>query len=128
MELDLGAFPLVEDFIVKVEELESETALSYVVPSLDLVVNFPWWDKDASEMRGWGTSEIPCGSLEAPYWDQDQGWSLLIWQVDEQIYVMEGDGTEDYEEPQIYERWFTLPQQLYFSAWKDAIKGLQHDS
>jgi hypothetical protein len=128
-DLDLGSFPRADEFVVEASDNGSSqdpwTELRYVVPSWDLTVNFPWWDKSTAEMREWGLQDIPLGSIESPYWDWDQGWRLLIWEAGEEVFIMEGDGTDRDDEPPIYERWFAVPGRLYRSAWQTAIDGFR---
>jgi hypothetical protein len=123
-KLDLESFPKADDFIVEIKDLESETALKYVVPSWGISIGFPWWDVRASEMRGWTLSDIPTGSLGRPYWDSDFGWTLMIWEFGERVFIMNGADTEELDEPEIFEIWYTIPRDLYRSAWKAALDGL----
>lgn len=118
-ELSFENFPQVDDFMVDLREANSATTLRYVCPSLGIVITFPWWNHAVNEIRGWTAAEIPCGSINSPFWDRDQGWNILIWQVHDRVYITEGDG-----DPEIYERWFTISRDLYWSEWKKAIAGL----
>jgi hypothetical protein len=123
-KLDLGAFPEVDEFIVEIKDLESETTLRYLVPSWEISVGFPWWNCRASEMRGWTLADIPSGSLRKPYCDYDLGYSLLIWEAGDRVYIMNGADSEEIGEPEIFEVWFKVPIELYRSAWKVALESL----
>jgi hypothetical protein len=134
--LDLGAFPRAQDFVVAVttvvagdgDDRQSWMDLSYVVPSWNLEVIFPWWDKSIEEMRGWTAADAPCGSVTSPYWGRDQGWSLILWQSGDEVFIMAGDGSEGYDDPPVYQRWFAVPAGLYRSAWETAIEGFRTKS
>jgi hypothetical protein len=75
-------------------------------------------------MRGWTLADIPSGSLREPYCDYDLGYSLLIWEVGERVYIMNGADREEIGEPEIFQLWFTIPRQLYRSAWRAALESL----
>lgn len=134
--LDLDTFPRVQDFVVEAADVvvgegaeqESWTNLRYVVPSLGIDVVFPWWDRSTEQMRGWTADDSPCGSIGSPYRDRDQGWSLLLWRAGDEIFIMEGDGSEGYDDPPVYQRWFAVPVDLYRSAWETAIRGFRAPS
>ena len=38
---------------------------------------------------------------------------------------MAGDGSEGYDDPPVYRRWFAVPMDLYRSAWETAIRGFR---
>lgn len=123
--LDPRNFPKAEDFIVDLRVAGSETSLRYLAPSLGIVITFPWWNRTVGEIRNWTSSEIPCGSINSPYWDRDQGWALLIWRSHDQIHIAEGDRqAEGDDEGEIYERWFAVSEDIYWSEWEKAIKGI----
>ncbi|HYN97340.1 MAG TPA: hypothetical protein VES42_26160 [Pilimelia sp.] len=132
--LDLSAFPRAPDFVVEATDVQvgdgadraSWTNLRYVVPSWDIDVCFPWWDRSTRQMRGWTPADAPCGSIESPYWDRDQGWSLLLWQTGDEVFILEGDGSEGYDDPPVYQRWFAVPVSSYRSAWETAIEGFRN--
>jgi hypothetical protein len=128
--LDLAAFPRARDFVVEAVDVrvgagaagESWTELRYVVPSWGIDVVFPWWDRSTGQMRDWTAADAPGGSLASPYTDRDQGWSLLLGQTGEEVFILEGDGSEGDDEPPVYQRWFAVSVPLYHSAWEAAIK------
>ena len=132
-DLDLDAFPRAPDLVVEATameagegaERESWTVLRYVVPSWGVDVVFPWWDKSRAQMRDWTVADAPRGSIESPHAERDEGWSLIIWQAGDDVFIMEGDGSEDHDDPPIYQRWFVVSQDLYRSAWETAIEGFR---
>jgi len=121
--LNLEEFPVVGDFVVELSYSGSETLLSFQAPSVDMSVSFPWWNHGLDEMISWSPVNFPCGSLREPFWDRDQGWSLLIWLVGDRVYIAEGDGEED-----VYERWFAVPLDRYRSEWRRAIAKLSESA
>ena len=122
-EVNLKEFPVVEDFVVVLSDHVTEIRLEYQAPSVEISVSFPWWNHSVDEMRTWGPEEFPCGSLNEPFWDRDQGWNLLIWLVEDRIFIAEGDGEAD-----VYQRWFAVSAELYRSEWTRAIAQLKGDS
>lgn len=127
--LDLAAFPRAHDFVVEAADVqvdqESWTTLRYVVPSWGVDVEFPWWNRSTEQMRGWTAADAPAGTITAPYTDRDQGWSLLLWESGGEVFILEGDGSEGYDDPPVYQRWFAVPAALYRSAWEAAIAGFR---
>lgn len=75
-----------------------------------LLAWFPWWDR--AEAERWARSEqrAPLGSLDDPFHEEEQGWRVLIWRVDEAVYVMAGD-------EEFFRVRFTVPVERYLSAW-----------
>lgn len=132
-DLDHDAFPRARDFAVEATDEAvgdgadrlSWTVLRYLVRSWDLDVVFPWWDRSREQMREWTVADVPQGSIESPYTDRDEGWSLLIWRAGDDVFIMEGDGSEDHDDPPVYQRWFVVPYDLYRSGWEAAIEGFQ---
>lgn len=85
-----------------------------------------WWNEPVSKVRSWTVADIPCGTIANPYYDSDQGWNIVVWQMDGQIFVAEGDGERDEERDQsTYIRWFRVSRELYRAGWTDALEQLR---
>ncbi|SNT58714.1 hypothetical protein SAMN05421812_11151 [Asanoa hainanensis] len=78
-----------------------------------------------AKIRAWTVADIPCGTIEKPYLDMDQGWDILVWQMDGHIFVAEGDGEGDVEPDQTYTRWFKVSRELYEAGWTSALDRLR---
>ena len=117
--LNLEEFPVVDDFLVDLSSSGSEVCLRFNAPSSGLSVSFPWWNHGIDEMLAWTPVNFPLGSLREPFWDRDQGWSLLIWLAGDRVYIAEGEGEED-----VYDRWFAVSLDRYHSEWRRAIAKL----
>ncbi|SDZ53389.1 hypothetical protein SAMN05421684_6340 [Asanoa ishikariensis] len=74
-----------------------------------------------TKIRAWTLADIPCGTIENPYFDTDQGWNILVWQMDDQTFVAEGDGEPD----ETYTRWFKVSRELYEAGWTSALDRLR---
>src|SRR6185503_3123690 len=96
-QFDQGQFALGTEFAI---ELFPRTggagfALRFVDHGLDAVVDFPWWDNVESETARWSIEDVPCGDLTEPYYDVDQYFRILIWQVHEVVFIAYGDIAEE---------------------------------
>jgi hypothetical protein len=122
-----------QDFIVElmiwahddgVESLD----LTYVVSSPAIRICWAWWSEPVEKIRAWTVTDVPCGTVEKPYHDSDQGWNIMIWQMDDQIFVAEGDGEWDEERGQtIYRRWFKVSRKLHDAGWTAALDRLRRE-
>lgn len=59
--------------------------LAYLVSSPATVICWGWWNEPVSKIRSWTVADIPCGTVEIPYYDSDQGWNIVVWQMGGQI-------------------------------------------
>ncbi|WP_328647402.1 hypothetical protein OHS58_05800 [Amycolatopsis sp. NBC_00348] len=118
--VDLDSFSESLNFrIVLVYQGEGNSSLRFIDSSLGKEVAFPWWEDPASDIRSWSMSNIPEGSVEAPYWDADQGWHIYIWRVEGSILIAQGGDTENW-----YENLLKVPIHQYRSEWERLIVSL----
>jgi hypothetical protein len=124
-------FPEAHDFTVELtvwgeDRGEESLNLAYIVSSPATRICWGWWSQPVARIRAWTLADIPCGTIEAPYFDSDQGWNILVWQMDDQIFVAEGDGEWDEERNQdTYTRWFKVSRELYEAGWTAALDRLR---
>lgn len=116
--IDTSSFPLCGAF-----EIEFDVAIEFPVPkfvdrSMGLEIEFSWWAKSVAQVGLMGEGDIPLGSAESPYWDSDQGWHMLIWGIDEMVYIAQGG-----EYVERYENYAAVPRSKYIAAWKRVVSA-----
>lgn len=118
-DLDLAAFPAVDDFTLEIRNSAFRALVWYVSPTLGRL-SHPALDHADARIRLWTLADIPMGTPEQPYSDADQGWETYIWRDGAFVYVMEGEGEGEFTV------WYRVPADRYLSEWQrliDAVKA-----
>ena len=118
-KLDLLAFPLVEDFIIKLEQTGTfGIHLYFYSDQLGRLASFPWWDNVEKDLSSYTSSDIPVGDFDEPYSDLEQGWQIIIFEDENFVYIMEG------QEPCCTEFpiWFRVTRDRYYNEWMRLIR------
>jgi hypothetical protein len=71
------------------------TVLRLVNSTLDVAIDFPWWDDPERDLSRWTLEDIPIGTPDVPYFDADQYWRILIWQTSGVVYIASGSSNEE---------------------------------
>lgn len=95
--------------------------LRFVDASLGIAINFPWWDNPERDIIEWNSGYVPLGACEQPYFEEDQYWRLLIWAVDDAVYI--ASGNED--EAALYDTFLSVPVMKYRNGWAELISSLK---
>jgi hypothetical protein len=117
-DLDLDDFPIVENFTIELFDDSSAGGLGirFLDSMMDEVIAFPWWAPVEEDLRQWSISDVPLGSLGEPFHDVEQGWQILIWRIDDWVFVMQGDEEGNY-------RWrIKVEAGRYLSEWARVIE------
>lgn len=128
---DPAGFPRARDLTVQLtvrgqDEGTDRLNLTYVVSSPATRICWGWWTEPVDKIRDWTLADIPRGTVEDPYYESDQGWNLLVWQMDDDVFVAEGDGERDEQRDQnTYVRWFKVSRKLYEAGWIAALDRLR---
>lgn len=111
--LSLEAFPLIEDFEVKLRyRKQFGYQVEYFSQKQGFLADFPYWDNADYDVHK-EDFVTPC-----EYDDVDQGWELLIFEKNNHIYVVTGN-FDLHEEG--YDKWFRVNKKRYLESWKTAI-------
>jgi hypothetical protein len=114
-------FRVVRDFGIHLRDTgQSGVHISFASSSEGEIARFPWWDHADADLREMSDDDVPTGTVERPFDDVEQGWRILIWERQGHVFVMEGGGDR-----RRYRRWFAVPRETYFSAWRDAIEQVR---
>lgn len=113
-ELDLMAFPEVDDFQIFVFKTEMfGYQLSFNSPVHGILTTFPWWSHVEKDLSKWGHSEIPIGDIQRPYFDADQSWQLLIFAHKDRVYILQGNESGSNE----FHTWYRVDLGRYQAEW-----------
>lgn len=120
VDLPPELFRVVHDFEIHLRDTGGALGVhvGFVSRSEGDLARFPWWDHADADLREMADADIPTGTAERPFSDAEQGWTILIWEREGHVFVMEGDDNA----VRRYRRWFAVPRESYFSAWRGAIE------
>ena len=117
--LDLTAFPLIEDFAIKLKKTGIfGTHLYFYSEHWGQLAAFPWWDNVEKDLPKYTSRDIPNGGLEGPYDDLEQGWQILIFEDETFVYILQGDDPMCTE----FEKWLKVNREKYYSEWMRVIR------
>jgi len=80
--------------------------------TLDVAIDFPWWDDPERNLGGWTLDDIPLGTLEEPYSDVDQCWRILVREANGVVNVASGTAGEE----GLYDIFLSVPGREYRAA------------
>jgi hypothetical protein len=115
---NLDAFPMVEDFLVRLsEEAEGGKHLEYASAEHGRLAGFPAWDHADRDLRHFIASDVPLGSIHEPYEDRDEQWRIVIFEHAGWVYVAEGAAPNATEASTR----FRIRSDRYLQAWAALI-------
>jgi hypothetical protein len=97
------------------------TVLRLVDSTLDVAIEFPWWDVPERDLSSWILEDIPIGTPDQPYFDADQCWRIPIWQMGGVVYIASGSSNEE----GLYDTLLSVADERYRAAWGDVIVSLK---
>lgn len=116
-EADLGSFPLVSDFDVKLRDAGDGNLHAEFMAEGERLAWFPAWDHVDRDLRHFIPADVPLGTLDEPYEDADESWRLMLFEHRGFVYVLEGDAPRTSDFP----RFFKVPRDRYLAAWAALI-------
>ena len=93
------------------------TVLRLKDASLGIVIDFPWWDAPERDISEWESGYVPLGTCEEPYFEEDQCWRLLIWRMNDVVYIASGNDDEE----ALYDTFLSVPIKIYSRAWAELL-------
>ena len=109
MTVDASLFPEVDDFTVRTVEIDAVGYIEFVSAARGRLAWFPAWEHADRDLRHFIAADVPLGTIDEPYEDLDEGWSIVIFEHAGFVYVAEGD------------RRFRIPTDDYVKAWAALI-------
>ncbi len=124
--LPLHLFPLIEDFDILLErviskyedgeETDSDVFLWMFSPSRGYLAHFL---NNALHYMRQSNFLLPHGSVDAPYYNLDEGWHIMLFEDDTYIYILTGNWSRN---PNSFETWFKVEMHLYYHQWERTIE------
>jgi hypothetical protein len=110
--IDLDDVPVADNF--QVELLDRHLELT---GNNRRIAWFPAWENADRDLRHFVPSDVPLGTLDEPFTDEDEAWSIRIFEHAGWIYILEADQPHATEFPR---RWRVRREQ-YLEAWARVI-------
>ncbi len=123
-KLDLEKFRVMHDFNLALRNAGPFGMHVIMRDKKRRIAGFPWWDHADADIYKMTAESIPLGTAARPYSDCEQGWEILIWAVDDYVYVLQGTGEDDGNESDLekYECHFRVARSAYCAEWEKLIK------
>ena len=102
--------PLVDDFAVTVAD---DTTLEFVRPGYGRLAGFPAWEHAARDLVHLTPYDVPIGTREEPFMEEDEGWRIVIFEENGFVCVLEGDSPHAEE----FDTAFRVRRERYLEAW-----------
>ncbi len=108
-EDELGAFPLVDDFSVRLVDHYVE----FHSARRGRLAWFPAWEHADRDLAHFTAADVPLGTYDEPFEDADEKWRMFLFEHGGYVYVLEGDAPRAADFPRL----FRVKRNLYFAAW-----------
>jgi len=117
-DIDLDTVEEIDDFAIELREMEDcGKIVHYISASLGELVWFPAWEHADRDLRHFVAGDVPLGTIDVPFEDNDEGWRIVIFEEGGFVYIFEDDRPTGTRFP----RRFRVPKNLYFFAWAALI-------
>lgn len=110
--IDLDDVPVAENF--QVELLDRHLELT---SNNRRIAWFPAWENADRDLRHFVPADVPLGTIEEPFEDEDENWRIQIFEHGGWIYILEADAPRATEFP----RQWRVPREKYLEAWARII-------
>jgi hypothetical protein len=107
--LDLTNVPTVDDFSIAL----NDRRLEFVDGNGKRLAWFPAWENADRDLKHFIATDVPLGTIDAPYEDFDDAWRIAILEHEGFVYVLEGDDPH----AETFPRRFRVPRDTYIRAW-----------
>jgi hypothetical protein len=109
MNGDLETAPIVDDFVVRLIDVEGVKHVELASESNGRLTWFPGWEHADRDLRHLTPMDVPIGPFAAPFEDADEGWRIVIYEQKGLVHVAATDAT------------FRVPTARYLEAWAALI-------
>jgi hypothetical protein len=109
---NLDAVPVADNF--RVELLDRHLELT---SNNRRIAWFPAWENADRDLRHFVPADVPLGTLDAPFEEDDEAWRIRIFEHAGWIYILEADSALATEFP----RQWRVRREQYLEAWARVI-------
>jgi hypothetical protein len=118
MTFEVDHYPSISDFSVRlVETDEGGKQLEFASVSRGRLAWFPAWEHVDRDLRHFIATDVPLGTFDEPFLEEDEAWRIVIFEHDGWIYVAEGDHPVSGG----FTSRFRVPRDRYLKAWAALI-------
>jgi hypothetical protein len=110
--IDLSDVRPVADFKIELRDRKIE----YLDGEGRHLARFPAWEYADRDLIHFIASDVPLGSVDRPFEDSDEGWSIVIIEHEGYVYILEGD-----DQGEEYPRRFRVSRDAYLRAWAELL-------
>ncbi|MEW2501120.1 hypothetical protein ACQPXB_07900 [Amycolatopsis sp. CA-161197] len=113
-------FPVAHEFVIEVFDDPSAggSGIRFVDRGLETQIDFPWWSPIEQDLSTW--TRAPMGTPRRPFHDADQSWQVLIWRAGDWVFVMQGNGENEFH------TWLKVRTVRYLAEWDGVLIQLPH--
>ena len=111
-------FQRIDDFEVRLRDCgQFGLHVDFCTSAGHCLAGFPWWDHADADIRTMSLKDFPLGPHNRPFQDSEQGWQILIWECEADVFVMEGQD----EDALVFTSWFRTPKDQYLQTWNTTV-------
>ena len=107
--IDLSNVRTIGDFSIELRDRK----ITYFGDNGEQIAWFPAWENADRDLKHFIASDVPLGSLDAPFEDSDDTWRIAILEYHGFVYVLEADDPH----ADSYPRRFRVSRDAYIRAW-----------
>lgn len=117
-DVDLEQVGTIEDFAIELREMEDcGKIVHFISASQGELAWFPAWEHADRDLRHFVASDVPLGTVDDPFEEEDEGWRIVIFEENGYVFILEDDRPQGERFPRRYR----VPKNVYFFAWAAAI-------
>jgi hypothetical protein len=107
--IDLTNVRAIGDFSIELRDRK----IVYLGDNGERIAWFPAWENADRDLKHFIASDVPLGSIDAPFEDFDDSWRIAIVEHDGFVYVLEADDPH----AESFPRRFRVSRDAYIRAW-----------
>jgi hypothetical protein len=107
--IDLTNVRAIGDFSIELRDRK----IVYLGDNGERIAWFPAWENADRDLKHFIASDVPLGSIDAPFEDSDDSWRIAIVEHDGFVYVLEADDPH----AESFPRRFRVSRDAYIRAW-----------
>jgi hypothetical protein len=107
--IDLSNVRTIGDFSIELRDRK----ITYFGDNGEQIAWFPAWENADRDLKHFIASDVPLGSIDAPFEDSDDTWRIAVLEHEGFVYVLEADDPH----AESFPRRFRVSRDAYIRAW-----------